>query len=169
MRPGDWTSLSQWLSGFRALHEQARIGKLDRKLRDAYEQDREVLAKALLIAQRLAVRPGQTARQTLRVAVALPVDLTVRSVRQTISTLDLGLGGFAAMLEKPPSVNEKVEFALTLRRMEKAVGGRAKVIHSQRKGKPFRVAFAFEGLPESDADSIALEVFGTALDSIPLP
>src|SRR5690349_10733723 len=120
MRPGDWTSLAQWLAAFRAFHEQARQGKLERKHRDAYEQDREVLAKALLIAQRLSIKPGQTARQTLRVALALPVDVTARGARQSTTTLDLGLGGFAAMLERPPSVNDRVEFALTLRRMKKA-------------------------------------------------
>lgn len=169
MRPADWTSLAQWLAGFRALHDQARAGKLDRKLRDAYEQDREVLAKALLIAQRLGVKPGQTARKMLRVSIALPVDIIARFARQSTTTLDLGLGGFAAMMDRPPGVNEGIDFALTLRRMKRAVGGRAKVVNSQRKGKPFRVAFTFEGLSEDESDAIALEVFDTALDAIPLP
>ncbi|HEY6052091.1 MAG TPA: hypothetical protein VIZ58_12625, partial [Thermoanaerobaculia bacterium] len=67
MGPGDWISLADWVTGFRARHAEARRGKLDAPALARYEQDREILAKALLIAQRLAVRPGQTARQTLRV------------------------------------------------------------------------------------------------------
>src|SRR6266851_2745669 len=98
MNPSDWTRLVDWVTEFRALHEKARKGKLDAQTAARYEQDREVLAKALLIAQRFAVKPGQTARQTLRVYLSLPVELEIAGRREEAKTLDLGLGGFATLL-----------------------------------------------------------------------
>ena len=47
------------------------------------------------------------------------------------------------------------------------VSGRARVVNLQRKGKPFRVAFAFEDLPQADSERISLEVFDAALATIP--
>jgi hypothetical protein len=166
MNPQDWTSLVDWMAAFRALHEQARRGKLDSHAVARYEQDREVLAKALLIAQRLSVKPGQSARQTLRVHLALPVKLVFGDRREQTTTLDLGLGGFAALLPKSVRVLERPEFTLTLR-AGKSVSGRAKVVNVQRKGQPYRVAFSFEDLPPAEAQRIGLEVFDAALATIP--
>jgi PilZ domain len=166
MSPTDWTSLAEWVTSFRALHAQAKKGKLDSRDQARYEQDREVLAKALLIAQRLSVKPGLTPRQTLRVALTLPVALDGNNRREETDTLDLGVGGFATMMSKPMSVNQRYEFTLKLKGFAK-VAGRARVVNVQRKGKPFRVAFAFEGLPAAEAERISLEVFDAALATIP--
>src|SRR5438067_10809836 len=126
MKPPDWTSLDDWVTAFRALHEKARKGKLDAPALGRYEQDREVLAKALLIAQRLVVKPGQSARQSLRVHLSLPVELVIAGQRrEQTTTLDLGMGGFAILLPKSVRVQEKVEFVLTLRDGE-TVSGRAR-------------------------------------------
>jgi hypothetical protein len=165
MGPADWISLGDWLGEFRALHESARSGKLSSKDVARYEQDREVLAKALLIAQRLTLKAGQTARQTLRVVLQLPVALGPK--RQEATTLDLGLGGFAAMMPKPLKVLERIEFVLTLRDKESQVKGKVRVVSVQRKGKPYRVAFAFEELPRADAERVGLEVFDAALMTLP--
>jgi hypothetical protein len=167
MNPQDWTSLVDWMAAFRALHEQARRGKLDPHAVARYEQDREVLAKALLIAQRLSVKSGQTARQTLRVHLTLPVKLVFGDRREQTTTLDLGLGGFAAFLPKSVRVLERPEFSLTLRSGGRPVNGRAKVVNVQRKGQPYRVAFSFEDLPPAEAQRIGLEVFDAALATIP--
>lgn len=169
MGPADWTSLADWVVAFRALHADARKGKLDRRARARYEQERETLAKALLIAQRLSVKPGQTARQTLRVVRALPVDLLVGTRREQAKTLDLGLGGFAVLLEKPPRVQERIEFALSLGGTIEPVHGHARVVSVQRKGKPFRVAFAFEQLSDDDIERLGFEIFDAALARIPPP
>jgi hypothetical protein len=161
-------SLGDWLGEFRALHESARGGKLSSSKDLArYEQDREVLAKALLIAQRLSLKAGQTARQMLRVVLELPVALGTGPQRQEATTLDLGLGGFAAMLPKAPRVLQSIEFVLTLRKPGELVKGRARVVSLQRKGKPYRVAFAFEEVSRADAERVGLEVFDVALATIP--
>ncbi|MCA1828655.1 MAG: PilZ domain-containing protein [Myxococcales bacterium] len=166
MSPTDWTSLAEWVTAFRALHAQARKSKLDKRDQARYEQDREVLAKALLIAQRLSIKPGVTPRQTLRVSLQLPVELEGGGRREKTTTLDLGVGGFATMLPKPMSVLHRFGFVLTLKD-GKSVSGGARVVNVQRKGKPFRVAFAFEDLPQAEAERISLEVFDAALATIP--
>lgn len=167
MGPADWISLGDWLGEFRALHESARSGKLSSTDLARYEQDREVLAKALLIAQRMTLKPGQTARQTLRVVLQLPVALGTGPKREEATTLDLGLGGFAAMMPKPLKVQERIEFVLTLRKRDEQVKGRARVVSVQRKGKPYRVAFAFEEISRADAERLGLEVFDAALMTLP--
>jgi hypothetical protein len=167
MSPADWTSLADWMVAFRALHEQARKGKLEPQAMARYEQDREVLAKALLIAQRLSVKPGKTARQTLRVSLALPVELELGAHREQATTLDLGLGGFAALMAKPLGVLERLGFILTLRRAGGSVSGRVRVVSVQRKGRPYRVAFAFEDLSPADVRRLSFEVFDAALATIP--
>lgn len=167
MSGADWISLAEWVVAFRALHESARNGKLAPPEMDRYEEEREALAKALLVAQRLSVKPGHTARQTLRVVRALPVEIVRGAQRAQSTTLDLGLGGFAVLLTKPPRVQELVEFSLTLQSASTAVNGRARVVNLQRKGRPYRVAFTFEGLSPADARRVEFEVFDAALANIP--
>ena len=162
-----WTSLADWIVAFRAVHEEARKGKLDAQAMSRYLQDRDVLSKALLIAQRLSIKPGANPRQMLRVATALPVELVAGERREEATTLDLGLGGFAALLPKPMKVLERCGFVLTLKSAGGAVSGRAKVVNLQRKGRPYRVAFAFEDLSPADIERVSLEVFDAALATIP--
>src|SRR5262249_19814133 len=165
MSPNDWTSLAEWVKDFRFLHAQAKKGKLDSRDRARYAQDREILSKALLIAQRLAIRPGKTPRQTLRVGLELPVALVGNGRSEESTTLDLGVGGFPILVDKPMSVMQRYQFALTM--SEGLVRGRVRVVNVQRKGKPFRVAFAFEELPASDSERIGTEAFDAALAMIP--
>ena len=64
-------------------------------------------------------------------------------------------------------VMEQFGFVLTLKGAGGAVSGRARVVNLQRKGKPFRIAFAFEDLPQADSERLSLEVFDAALATIP--
>src|SRR5437763_4444740 len=141
MPAGDWASLADWIVAFREVHEKARRGKLGSDELQRYEEEREALAKALIAGQRLSVKPGHKARQTLRVALSLSVELMQGKERSHASTLDLTVGGFAALLPKPLRVGELIEFSLRLRSAGGSVKGRARVVNLQRKGKLFRVAF----------------------------
>src|SRR5260370_7035513 len=169
MSTADWTSLVDWVVVFRALHDDARKGKLDPQGMARYEHERESLAKALLVANLLQVKPGQTARQTLRVVRVLPVELMLGTRRQQVTTLDLGLGGFAVLLKKPPRVLERIEFALNLGDAGAPVRGEARVVSVQRKGGPYRVAFAFEELSTADVARLRFEIFAAVLVRIPPP
>jgi hypothetical protein len=169
MSPTDWTSLVDWVVAFRALHEDARKGRLDQREMARYEQERESLAKALLVANLLQVKPGQTARQTLRVVRVLPVELMLGARREKATTLDVGLGGFAVLLKRPPRVLERIEFALNLGDAGAPVRGEARVVSVQRKGGPYRVAFAFEELSTADVERLGFEIFDAVLVRIPPP
>jgi hypothetical protein len=63
------------------------------------------------------------------------------------------------------SVMQRYDCALTLK--TGLVKARGRVVNVQRKGKPYRVAFALEGLAASDSERINLEVFDAALATIP--
>jgi c-di-GMP-binding flagellar brake protein YcgR len=166
MGTSNWTSLAEWIAAFRRLHVDAREGGLDAAALSAYEQEREALAQALLTAQRLSVRLGQTARQALRVALALPVELALGEPVST-TTIDLAVGGFAVLLAKPLRVSQSVDFALHLEAQAEVLRGRARVVSLQRKGKPFRVALAFEALSAAQTRWVSLEVFEAALERVP--
>ena len=84
-------SLTEWLIAFRALHEKARRGQLRDGDAVRYRAGRDELARALLTAQRLQLKPGETPRRAMRVARALQVDLDlgtghVRALTNDIST-----------------------------------------------------------------------------------
>ena len=75
------SSLTEWLLTFRQLHEKARRGQLRDAELARYRAGRDELARALLAAQRLQLKPGETPRQALRVARALQLDLDLPTAR----------------------------------------------------------------------------------------
>ena len=89
-------SLSDWISAFRELHERARRGALTAAEQAAYRTGRDELARALLAAQRLTLKTGETPRQALRVARALQLELDLPTERQRSVTIDVSTGGFSA-------------------------------------------------------------------------
>ncbi len=118
--------LSEWLLTFRQLHEKARRGQLAERELQAYRAGRDELARALLAAQRLALRPGEVPRRALRVARALQVDLDLGTSRERAVTLDISTGGFSCLLAKAPPIGDEVGFSLRLPAAE-ALAGRARI------------------------------------------
>ncbi len=106
--------LADWLRSFRDLHERARDGSLLPGEESTYHASRDELARAMLAAQKLALKPGETARRSLRVARALQLDLQIGGVHQRTVTLDLSTGGFATLLARPPLLGEVVGVTLRL-------------------------------------------------------
>jgi hypothetical protein len=166
MGTSDWPGLAERIAAFRRLHEDVREGAHDAAALRAYEREREAIAQALLAAQRLSIAPGQTARHALRVAHALPVELALAEPVST-TTIDLAVGGFAVLLAKPLRVAQSVAFALDLEAQAVVLRGRARVVSLQRKGRPFRVALAFENLEAAQTRWVSLEVFDAALATMP--
>src|SRR5512140_2842188 len=107
-------SLADWLKSFRAIHERARTNKLSVDELREYRAARDELARALLSAQRLTVKPGETPRSSLRVARALQVALDMLTASARAITVDLCTGGFACLLAKAPSMGDEVGFSLRL-------------------------------------------------------
>jgi hypothetical protein len=154
--------LAEWLQGFRQLHEKARRGPLQGAVLEAYRAGRDELARALLAAQRLALRPGETPRRALRVARALQVDLDLVTSRERAVTIDLSTGGFACLLAKGPPVGEEVGFSLRLPASDPLVG-RARVQDVKVLPGNARVSFAFVNQSEEEKERIEMFVFDTVL------
>lgn len=155
-------SLTEWLLGFRTLHEKARRGQL----RDAdalrYRAGRDELARALLTAQRLTLRSGEMPRRALRVARALQVDLDVPTGRTRAVTIDLSSGGFSCLLQRSPPLGEDVGFTLRLPAQE-PLAGRARVHDLKPAAGNVRVAFMLRDLSEPERERMEIFVFDTVL------
>ena len=83
---------AEWISEFKALHERARKDELSGSDLKLYLGAREQLARALCTAQGLTQQPGQTARQTFRVAQAFQVEIKLPLADLRALTQDLSLG-----------------------------------------------------------------------------
>ncbi len=155
-------SLSEWLATFRHMHEKVRQGQLEGEELDAYRAGRDELARALLAAQRLTLRPGETPRRALRVSRALQLDLDLVTSRQRAVTIDLSTGGFSCLLAKAPPMGEEVGFSLRLPASDPLVG-RARVQDVRALPGNVRVSFQFVGLGEAERERLEMFVFDTVL------
>ena len=79
---------------FRALHEMDGRAPLNKVERAEYDRVKERFAEAICAGQQLAVKPGQTARATFRVALLFRLTLTIDGVAQQTATFDVSGGGF---------------------------------------------------------------------------
>jgi hypothetical protein len=155
-------SLSEWISAFRELHERARRGALAPGEQNAYRAGRDELARALLAAQRLTLKSGETPRQALRVARALQLELDLATSRQRSVTIDLSTGGFSTLLDKAPPVGDDMGVSLRLPAADPVVC-RARVTDVRPQAGHVRVAARFEGMPTADRERLELFVFDTVL------
>ncbi len=158
-------SLAEWMKGFRALHERARSGKLSGDELETYRAARDELARALLSAQRLTVKPGETPRSSLRVARALQVDLDMLTSTARAITVDLSTGGFACLLAKAPPAGDEVGFSLRLPGAE-ALAGKVRVADVKAQQGNVRVSFQFAGMTGDDRERVEMFVFDTVLSQI---
>ncbi len=159
--------LKEWLAEFRVLHDKARSGELSDYDAKLYKDGREELAAALVQAQRLTRKPEESAREALRVARAVQVDLDLNSGRQRVVTLDISVGGFSTMMGVPPEPNEAVGVTMRMPEGRDPIVARAKIVATKRQAAGnHRVSFAFEGLPESDTEQLSILVFDAALSRL---
>jgi len=159
------STLAEWMRGFRDLHERARGGKLSQGELETYGAAREELARALLGAQRLTVKPGETPRQSLRVARALQVDLDLLTSSVRAITIDLSTGGFACLLAKPPPLGDEFGFSLRLPGSDPLLG-KVKVADVKPQQGNVRVSFQFAGMSAEDRERVERFVFDTVLAQI---
>ena len=152
-----------WLTEFRALHDRAKKGDLRSAEQRAYLAAREQLAKTLTKIQGLTMLPNQTARQSFRVALALPVKIELAGEPQRAVTLDVGTGGFATMIQKVPNASEQVGFELKLPGGAMPVAGRARLVDARKQVGNFRAAFAFVDLSPSDIEAVEWALFENVL------
>jgi hypothetical protein len=161
-------SLAQWLLEFRALHEKARRGQLRDAEAARYRSGRDELARALLTAQRLQLKPGETPRRALRVARALQADLDLPTSHVRALTIDISTGGFSCLLPRAPPLGDELGFTLRLPGAE-PISGKARVQDAKAREGNVRVAFMFTTLSEPERERMELFVFDTVLAQLAAP
>lgn len=156
--------LADWLRVFRTLHEKAKKGELTGADVDDYRAGCDELARALMAAQKLALRPGETPRHVLRVARALQVNLETKVSSARATTIDVSVAGFSVLLGKVPP-NEEQTATLRLPGAEPIV---ADVLPGEVKQQPgnVRVAFLFQKLPDASKQRLEMLVIDTALSQL---
>lgn len=155
-------SLADWLSKFRDMHEKARRGQLNPREAAVYKAGRDELARALLAAQRLTVKPGETARSALRVSRALQLELDLPTAQVRAVTIDVSTGGFSTLLSKAPALGEELRFSIRLPAAE-PLAGRCRVTDVKAQTGNVRVSAQFIGLSPEDRERLEVFVFDTVL------
>ncbi len=156
---------SDWMRVFRSLHETAKGGGLKGQDAQAYRAGCNELARALMAAQKRPLPTGETPLEALRVARAVQVELSAGAWQERITTVEVGVSGFSALLAKGPPQGEEVRCALKL------PGGaplQASVRISELKQQTgtVRAAFAFQKLDEAQRGRLERLVIDTALEQI---
>ena len=155
-------TLAEWILSFRALHEKARRGPLQGAELSRYRAGRDELARALLVAQRLQLKPGEMPRRALRVARALQVELDLGTAHLRSVTVDISIGGFSCLLAKAPALGDDVGFSLRMP-LSEPIAGRAGVQDVKSLPGNVRVAFMFKGITDADRERMEMFVFDTVL------
>ncbi len=156
------SGLKEWLLRFRDMHEKARRGQLHDAELQLYRAGRDELARALVAAQRLTIKAGETPRQALRVARALQVDLDLPTARLRGVTLDLSTGGFAMLLAKAPPLGEECGYTMRIPAAE-PLAGRARIADVKALAGNVRVAFQLVNVSPDDRERLEMFVFDTVL------
>ncbi len=157
-------SLAEWLKTFRALHERARAGTLPAEEVEDYHAGREELARALVGAQRLSLKPGQTPRKALRVARALQVGLETKAGNVRAMTIDLSLEGFSVTLARAPPAGDEIKSTLRLPGGDLVAG--VKPVDVKVQPGSVRVSFAFQKLDAPQLERLEMTIFDAVLDQI---
>jgi c-di-GMP-binding flagellar brake protein YcgR len=154
-----------WLKRFRALHEQAKRGTIAPGDVATYRANRDELARAMLAAQNATIRAGQAARQQLRAALALQVEIEFGREKVNSVTLDVSSGGMGLLLAKPPMLGDLVKVSVRLPG-QKPVTGVARVVDVKVEPGTARAALAWSGLPAEETERLEMAVFDRVLEQI---
>jgi hypothetical protein len=160
-------SIREAIRRFRELHEEHKGGAF--KSPEAlkfYEGERDDFLRAYLEAQQLAMRPGQSPRQALRVSATVNLELQIGPRQESAKTVDLATQGFAAIVPGPLAVRIVCDFVLDL--APQPVRGKARVVACTRDGSgAYRTSFAIETMSTEDRARLETLVIDTALGPAP--
>ena len=159
--------IREWLTEFKALHERARANELTETERESYIQSREELARTILATQKIGLKPGQRARDSVRVQASLQIELTIsRGTPISATTLDVSTGGFATTLGYGPLLVEPAFVRLWFSGRPRPLELKAMVCGVKRLSAGHRVSFMFDDISEEARETLNFLVFDTVLASL---
>lgn len=151
---------AQWISNFRAMHQQAKSGTLGEGQLKKYVAMAEEFARSLMSAQNQTGPQGVPARRAFRVAHVFPIELA-NHLRTT--TRDLACTGFTALAAGTFKEGDLLPFALTLSRESESIKGEARVTSAPKRGGSTYLSCSFERLEEAELERIERALFDAAL------
>jgi hypothetical protein len=154
-----------WLDRFKTLHRKAGTGALAPQEAVEYQTARDELARALLAAQHVALQPSQRPRRALRVSRALQADLDFHDGRARAMTMEVGAGGFAALLARPPRVDDELKVTLRLPGAE-PLRADARCVEVKVQPGNARACFQFVALGDDDLERLEMFVFDAVLEQL---
>jgi hypothetical protein len=156
------SDFTDWVKNFREQHERARRGSLKPGEEDGYYAAREELARAMLAAQRLSLKPGEKPRHKLRVARALQIDLEFEGSSHRSVTLDVSVGGVSMVLAGSPGLGNTVKATLRLPASGPLVC-RLRISDVKPQDGSVRIAASFVDLPAADMERLELFIIDAVL------
>jgi hypothetical protein len=156
------SEFSDWLRHFRGLHERARRGELNAGEESSYHSARDELARAMLAAQRLSLKPGEKARNQLRVARALQLDIEIEVINYRSMTLDVSVSGFSTVLARAPAVGSTAKVTLRLPATG-PLSGMARISDVKPQDGSVRIGASFVELAAADRERLEIFVVDSVL------
>jgi hypothetical protein len=155
-------SIREAMYRFRELHLEFKSGAFkSAEAQKFYLSEREEFLRAILQAQQLTLRPGLSPRQAVRVAATVPLVLQIGERRETGTTVDLAVAGFAATIPAPLALRIACDFELS---GDQPLRGRARVVAAQREAAgAYRTSFSIETMPDADRTRLEIAVIDVAL------
>src|SRR5262249_9417352 len=155
-------SIREAIYRFREIHQEFKNGAYKSpEARGFYERERDDFVSALVLAQQLTRRPGQSPRQALRVTREERLVLKFGPRREGTLTLDVGSAGFCASVG-PLALRIPCEFELGSE--PNVVRGVARVVASVRGADgSYRTSFAIETMADEDRVRLETAVLDAAL------
>jgi hypothetical protein len=158
--------LADWLRVFRSLHERAKKNELKGADADDYRAGCDELARALIAAQKLSLKPGETPRHVLRVARALQVTIEGKVTGMRATTVEISVAGFSALLARVPALDDELTATLRVPGVSEPLGIPVTVGESKQLGGTVRVSFVFGKLSDGARAQLEMLVIDTALSSL---
>jgi hypothetical protein len=157
--------LIPWLTRFCEWHDGYKRAALPAEDVETYLVERRDLCLALLMAQRLAIEPGATAREALRVARAYQVEFSFATGAATSITKDISTSGLSALVGESPPVGSMVQMRLKLGEAAVIVG-RCQVVNIIPRPGSMLMCVAFQGMPADARDKLETVVCDVVVSEI---
>ncbi len=146
--------LGEWLARLDLLHQRFRAHEpLDVAELSWYRKARELLLRRGASEQNFGLACAERSRNHLRLQRAIPVVIRVGAWARNATTVDLGGGGLAVLVDESPPASSPVHVSIALPDRDLVIRS-GTIVGCTPRGKLLRLAVSFGRLPAEDVTSI---------------